>query len=133
MLDVVLEECDHPSQPELTTKILKAGIQLIETKVEWLQAAKAYRQGNLSSPDLLNFYYAKTYKRLLLTNEKPLRTLCQQQNVTVHGTLWVIQEAYQRRLSTPATLCRWLETLSNLDRRLPKQVINQLKNTLGCG
>ncbi|MEL7508069.1 MAG: hypothetical protein AAFN42_12115, partial [Cyanobacteria bacterium J06554_1] len=71
--------------------------------------------------------------RLLLTNEKPLRTLCQQQNVTVHGTLWVIQEAYQRRLSTPATLCRWLETLSNLDRRLPKQVINQLKNTLGCG
>jgi len=133
VLDVVLEECDHPSQPELTTKILKAGIQLIETKVEWLQAAKAYRQGNLSSPDLLNFYYAKTYKRLLLTNEKPLRTLCQQQNVTVHGTLWVIQEAYQRRLSTPATLCRWLETLSNLDRRLPKQVINQLKNTLGCG
>lgn len=133
VLDVVLEECDHPSQPELTTKILKAGIQLIETKVEWLQAAKAYRQGNLSSPDLLNFYYAKTYKRLLLTNEKPLRTLCQQQNVAVHGTLWVIQEAYQRRLSTPATLCRWLETLSNLDRRLPKQVINQLKNTLGCG
>ncbi|MEO0397189.1 MAG: hypothetical protein AAF243_14565 [Cyanobacteria bacterium P01_A01_bin.137] len=133
VLDVVLEECDHPSQPDLVTKILDAGVQLIETKVEWLQGAQVYRQGNLSNPDLLNFYYARAHSRLLLTNEKPLRTLCQQQNVTVYGTLWVIQEAYQRKLSTPATLCQWLETLSNLDRRLPKQVIKQLKTTLGCG
>lgn len=133
VLDVVLDECDHPSQPDLVADILKAGVQPIETQTEWFQAAQAYRQGNLSNPDLLNFYYAKAHRCLLLTNEKPLRTLCQQQNVTVHGTLWIIQEAYQRKLSTPATLCQWLETLSNLDRRLPKQIINQLKDTLGCG
>ncbi|MEL7509501.1 MAG: hypothetical protein AAFN42_19390, partial [Cyanobacteria bacterium J06554_1] len=58
VLDVVLEECDHPSQPDLVAKILDAGVQLIETKIEWLQAAQAYRQGNLSPPDLLNFCYA---------------------------------------------------------------------------
>lgn len=132
VLDVVLQECDHPSQPDLVKTILQIGIQEIQTQRAWVSQAQMYRTGRLSLPDVLNLYYAKAFSRCLLTNEKLLREQCQQQDVTVHGTLWVIQESARRRLRTKAQLCDWLKVLPTLDRRLPSQQINRLRTELGC-
>lgn len=68
----------------------------------------------------------------LLTNEKLLREQCQQKDVTVHGTLWVIQESARKQLRSNLQLCYWLKVLPTLDRRLPSREINRLKTELDC-
>lgn len=132
VLDVVLQECDHPSQPDLVQDIRQTGIQEIQTQREWVTQAQDYRRGNLSLPDVLNLYYAKAFGRCLLTNEKLLRKQCQQENVAVHGTLWVIREGMKNKLRTNEQFCEWLKVLPTLDRRLPKHDINLLRKELDC-
>lgn len=132
VLDVVFDECCHPRQPDLPTAIAAAGIQTITVVQEWLLLARSYQTGPLSFQDALCLYYAKTYQRLLLTNEKPLRRSCQEQQVPVHGTLWVIQSVYERQLLDAAILCEWLSILNRHNRRLPKAEIDTLKQQLGC-
>lgn len=132
VLDVVFDECCHPRQPDLPEAIAAAGIQTVVVTQEWAFLARSYQQGPLSFQDALCLYYAKTYQRLLLTNEKPLRNLCQEQQVPVHGTLWVIQSVYERQLLDAAILCEWLSILSRHNRRLPKAEVRVLRQTLGC-
>ncbi|KAI9132599.1 hypothetical protein [Acaryochloris sp. CCMEE 5410] len=132
VLDVVLQECDHPKQPDLVTSILECGVQEIQTEYEWIQPAQKYRTGRLSLPDSLNFYYAKSFNRHLLTNEKPLRELCKQESVLVNGTLWIIEESWKNQLRSQTDLCEWLRVLPTLERRLPKKEIQLLKQKLGC-
>ncbi|MEO1210041.1 MAG: hypothetical protein AAFX78_10915 [Cyanobacteria bacterium J06638_20] len=132
VLDVVFDECCHPRQPDLPEAIAAAGIQTVIVTQEWAFLARSYQQGTLSFQDALCLYYAKTYQRLLLTNEKPLRNLCQEQQVPVHGTLWVIQSVYERQLLDAAILCEWLAILSHHNRRLPKAEVKVLRQILGC-
>jgi len=132
VLDVVFDECCHPRQPELPEAIAAAGIQTVTVTQEWAFLARSYQKGPLSFQDALCLYYAKTYQRLLLTNEKPLRNLCQEQRVSVHGTLWIIQSVYERQLLDAAILCEWLAILSRHNRRLPKAEVSVLKQRLGC-
>ena len=132
VLDIVFDECCHPKQPELPRAIIAAGIQKVTVLQQWAQLARPYQTGPLSFQDALCLYYAKTYQRLLLTNEKPLRKFCQEQQVPVHGTLWIIQSVYERQLLSSATLCEWLSILNRHNRRLPKAEVNSLKQRLGC-
>lgn len=71
VLDVVFNECTAPSQ--LQDLIISVGIQKIEVTIDWLLASRQYQQGELSSPDALCLYYAKTFECGLITNDKPLR------------------------------------------------------------
>lgn len=132
VLDVVLQECEHPAQPSLVDTILEVGIQEIQTERAWVALAQIYRTGNLSLQDVLNLYYAKEFDRCLLTNEKLLREQCQQKDVAVHGTLWVIKESARKQLRLNVQLCNWLKVLPTLDRRLPSREINQLRKELNC-
>jgi predicted nucleic acid-binding protein len=132
VLDVVFDECCHPSQPALPGAIEAAGIQRVTALREWGQLAQPYRTKNLSSQDALCLYYAKTYQRLLLTNEKPLRKCCEEQQVMVHGTLWIIQMVYEQQIVKASELCEWLIILSRYNRRLPKSDVTRLKQRLGC-
>ncbi len=132
VLDVVFDECCHPSQPDLPGAIEAAGIQRVTVLREWVQSARPYRTRNLSSQDALCLYYAKAYQRLLLTNEKPLRKCCEEQQVMVHGTLWIIQRVHERQIVEASKLCEWLAVLSRHNRRLPKNDVTRLKQRLGC-
>lgn len=132
VLDIVLDECYHPRQPELPRAIVAAGIQKVHTLSQWAQLARTYQTGPLSFQDALCLYYAKTYQRILLTNEKPLRKFCQEQQVPVHGTLWIIQSVHERQLLDAMALCEWLAILDRHNRRLPKAEVNSLKQQLGC-
>lgn len=132
VLDVVFDECCHPSQPELPGEITVAGIDKITVTKEWALLARPYQTGPLSFQDALCLYYAKTYQRLLLTNERPLRRRCEEQQVPVHGTLWIIQSVYEQGLVNTATLCEWLSILNRQNRRLPKPEVAVMKSLLGC-
>jgi predicted nucleic acid-binding protein len=140
VLDVVFDECCHPRQPELPEAILRwrgsantaAGIQTVTVTQKWALLARSYQTGPLSFQDALCLYYAKTYQRVLLTNEKPLRRSCQEQQVPVHGTLWIIQSVYERQLLDAASLCEWLSILRHHNRRLPKAEVSTLQQLIGC-
>lgn len=130
VLDVVFNECTAPAQ--LQDLIISVGIQKIEVTIDWLLSSRQYQQGELSSPDALCLYYAKTFERGLITNDKPLRKASQQQGIEIHGTLWIIRQAYEQKILSSNELCKWISTLVKLDRRMPAQEVGKLRDLMGC-
>jgi len=135
VLDVVLQECHHLSQPGLVQSIMAAGIKEIATPIELANLADEYRtiHDKLSFQDSLCLHYAKQNKRLLLTNEKQMRARCVAESVQAHGTIWIMEQTHAKKLRTPVQLCQWISILSTKDRRLPKDEISRLKRSFGCG
>ncbi len=131
VLDVVLSECSSPKQPNILNDIRCAGIVEVKTQMDWLFSLKSYRAKDLSIEDSLCLYYAKVYDCILLTNEKPLRQYCKNCGVTVHGSLWVVQEAFSRGLRSSKELLQWLKILVRHDRWFPKRKIQKLQKELG--
>lgn len=130
VLDVVLLECEAPEG--LAEQVVAVGIQEIESQIEWVQKARPFKTSRLSSQDVLNFYYAKTFQRILLTNEKPLRNLCQREGVALHGLLWVVEQAYKLNLESSDSLCSWLLALEQIGSRFPKKALLNLRQMLRC-
>lgn len=134
VLDVVLQECDHDLQPNLVRDIRNAGIKEVTTSTELALIADEYRSVHykLSLQDSLCLHYAKQNKRVLLTNEKQMRTRCIVESVEAHGTIWVMEQVHAKSLRTQKQLCGWLSILSTKERRLPKVEIERLMSTFGC-
>ena len=130
VLDVVFNECTAPSQ--LQAQIISAGSQKIEVTMDWLLSSQQYHKGELSFQDALCLYYAKIFDRVLITNDKPLRKASQHQGIEIHGTLWIIRQAYEQKISSSNELCEWISTLVKLDRRMPLQEVGKLRDLMGC-
>ena len=96
VLDVVLLECEDERQPDLANEMVAAGIQIITTQDTWIEAADDYKSAALSVQDCLNVHYAKEFERILLATDGALRRKCEQEGVGVHGTLWLIEEAFHK-------------------------------------
>lgn len=133
VLDIVLDECEHHSQPGLVEAVQQAGVAVIPTQAAWLVSARAYKSAELSERDQLNLYYAKTYQRVLLAGDLPLRERCAREGVEVHGSLWLVERAFTLGLVTAQELCRWLRAWPALGRRLPPTELRRLARKLGCG
>ena len=133
VLDLVLDECEHPSQPGLVRAVEEAGVTVVATQANWVTAATAYRVGELSLRDRLNLHYAKTYERILLAGDLPLRERCSKEGVEVHGSLWLVEQAFTLGLITAKELCRWLSVWPTIGRRLPAGELRRLARVLGCG
>lgn len=133
VLDIVLAECLEDRNPGIRQQVLNAGITEVESNRDWWEAAKQLKNSRLSARDVFNLYYAIIFGRVLLTNEWPLRKKCRQFGVSVHGTLWVIQQAYEMRLVDVRDLCKWLHVLPETGSRLPEDELMRLRQALGCG
>lgn len=132
VLDVVLDECEHPSQPGLVSAVEEAGVTVVATQARWVTAATAYKVGELSIRDRLNLYYAKTYQRVLLAGDLPLRERCSKEGVEVHGSLWLVEQAFTLGLFTAQELCRWTKVWPTLGRRFPPRELRRLETVMGC-
>ena len=133
VLDIVLEEeCLDDHNPGIKQAVHKAGIREVSTYAEWLDTAMQLKNASLSICDALNLYYAKTFHRILLTNERPLREKCRQHRVSVHGTLWVIEQSYRQKLVSVRDLCEWLSILPAKGSRFPQSEILRMRQILGC-
>lgn len=134
VLDVVLQECEHANQPNLIKAVKDAGIKEIFTPPELASTATKYSavHNQLSLQDSLCLHYAKQNSRILLTNEKFLRTQCSEELVQVHGTIWIMEQAHQRKLKQSKELCGWLSVLSKRERRLPPLEIERLFKMFKC-
>lgn len=132
ILDVVLAECEHESQPGLRAAVVAAGIGIVSTEMEWTIPARQLMDGRLSFQDALSLYYAKTQGRVLLSGDRPLRNRCEIENVAYRGMIWVVEEAYKRELMPAEELCRWVRTWPLTERRLPGADLDRLRRDLGC-
>jgi len=131
VLDLVLIECEHPSQPGLVEEIKAAGIRVIAVDEEWITEADIYRaDGSLSLQDRLNVHYAKTYQRTLLAGDLPVRDVCTREGIDLCGSLWIVQQAYERGLVTAEELLRWMKVWPEKGRRLPKVELKRLSDLL---
>jgi len=132
VLDVVLAECEHESQPGLREAVIASEIEIVTTEIAWAAQANKMKGGKLSSVDALCLYYAKSQGRALLSGDKPLRNRCKEEGVEYHGVLWVVREAYDRNLIPPEELCRWVNVWPLMERRLPKTELKRLREHLDC-
>jgi hypothetical protein len=107
-------------------------VRVVNAERSWYTHARRYRQGSLSTQDALNVFYAKTYGRVLLAGDKPLRACCEAEGVEVHGSLWLVEQAHRQSLVPAPELCRWLRVWPTLGRRLPPLESQRLSRLLGC-
>ncbi len=128
VLDAVFEEARDPkiTDPELL------GLVIVSVQEEWIAAAQTQREGKLSLQDALCLYYAQAQNRVLLTTDAPLRKAALPLKVEVHGSLWVVQQLFERGLCDVSVLCHWLEVWPSLNARLPAKELSELKKRLGC-
>ncbi len=70
--------------------VLKDCDEIKPEKIHILSQQHRYR--NVSGNDISSLVLAKTENCILLTGDKTLRKLAEEEYVTVHGTLWLVEE-----------------------------------------
>lgn len=134
VLATVLLECDHTRQPDLVEQIKAAGIVVIDPSRGLLESADAYVDiyEELSLQDRQCLVYARDEQRTLLTGDQFLRRAAHNEQVSCHGTIWLVEEAHRQNLVLPDELCRWLTEWPLQRRRLPRAELRRLNTLLGC-
>lgn len=120
--DGVLDELQEPDREYLR----RMGLQRIALSTEQLvQAASlSAEHQNLSLGDCTALIAAHTAHSILLTGDAGLRRLAQQQGVTVHGVLWVLDELEAAGLLSAHALAASLRQMLAAGARLPSDECN---------
>lgn len=132
VLDVVLEECDHESQPDLVRNVRNSGITVVETTNSLVEDAAKRRSGKISTTDMMHICYAQEHGHVVLAGDRPLRERCAEEGVMVRGSIWIVEEAYRLALVERIELCRWLKVWPIVGRRLPIEELRRLRQQLQC-
>lgn len=133
VLDLVLMECEHISQPGLVQSIKESGISVVPVSHDLLKEASSLQAKLLSVQDKLTLCYATNMKRLVLAGDRPLRDKCQEAGLEYRGAIWIVEEAHRQGFVEPSELCRWLSVWPSVGRRLPLKELDRLKCLLKCG
>lgn len=81
--------------------------------------AMEIRHKALSIPDCSCLYLSQKLSATLLTGDAALRRIARQNNIRVHGLLWVFDELLRHRLISVIVACEKLERLISINPRLP--------------
>ncbi len=100
--DLILEELEVPTRSDLS----RMGLQIIELSGEdvlYVEKLAGYHQG-ISVRDLFALVAAVSRSTILVTGDQRLRRLAEtKHSLTVHGTLWLLDEMVQKIFTnTPA-------------------------------
>lgn len=117
--DVVIAELKRPDGQKLLSLGLKS-VSLDGTQVEEVIALRTEYKA-LSTPDLFAFVASRAFKATLLTGDSGLRRLAKENNIPVHGTLWILDEMIYHEVITTAQAARSLERMLEAGRRLPQK------------
>ena len=132
VLDLVLMECEHPSQPTLVQTVKDSGISVIPVSQALLFEAAFLQEKFLSVQDKLTLCYASHRNGIVLAGDRPLREKCQESGIEYRGAIWIIEEAHRQGLVHPIELCRWISVWPTVGRRLPKAELERLRHMLKC-
>lgn len=130
ILDVVLAECEHASQPELAQNIKKSGITVVETSPDLARRASSQRRGGVSTIDMMTLCHAKERGHTVLAGDRPLRDRCKEEGVEFRGSIWIVEEAFKLELVSAEELQRWLLLWPTVGRRLPSEEMEKMRQKL---
>lgn len=116
--DTIISELKRP--PGLFVSVL--GLHPYSLTGEQVLSATRLRNEHrgLSVADLHAFVLARALGLTLLTGDKLLRRLAQENNVTVHGTLWLLDKLVCQEVVTPPRAAAALRQMLERGARLPK-------------
>jgi rRNA-processing protein FCF1 len=116
---IISEELKSPDGEEL----LNLGLQSYEMDAEGVQEVYnlAERHRNIAVNDLFAFVAAKKEGFLLLTGDERLRKLAEGNGITVHGTLWVLDQMVEIEILNREKAIWALCTMLEKGSRLPKE------------
>lgn len=116
--DLVEDELESVSLRELQRAGYKT-VKLTGDQVQKLHGLYAAHQSTVSLADLSAMVAAEVYKAILLTGDKGLRKIAEDQSVEVHGTLWLLDELVAAKAITMSDASAALSNMLNAGRRLP--------------
>lgn len=79
----------------------------------------------LSIPDCSCLYLAELLSVTLLTGDGALRRIAKQNNIPVHGILWIFDELVRNDLISPKTAYEKLKKIMSINPRLPIDECNK--------
>jgi len=122
--DMVFEEIQEPD-PQ---KLIGYGLEVRSLSGDQIQRIRvlAARYPRPSRPDLSALVLASQLKTMLLTGDRNLRKAARDLGVSVHGTLWVLQELINHNIIAPQKAARALREMPANGRRLPPTESNKL-------
>lgn len=97
-----------------------------ENALEAIWALKETHTKTLSLPDCSCIYLAIQISAMLLTGDKPLRKTANKKNIECHGTLWVLEQLIKQAIITECDAKKKLESLMDINKRLPKNECEKL-------
>lgn len=120
-------------------RMLELGLQRLELDDKGVQLALGYRSkvSAISVSDSFALALAKTSKFILLTGDRALRNLAEQEKVECHGVLWVLDLLEQEQVVPIKELHDGLKQIGEHPRcRLPKHQVTlrlqRFASKLGC-
>jgi len=105
------------------TDYLKLGLRVEELDGEEVTLALSYRRKrrSLSLPDSFALALAKTNSWPLLSGDRALRELAEEEAVACHGVLWLLDRIFENRIANRQELHAGLEKIAAHPRcRLPR-------------
>ena len=126
--DTLKEEVLYP--PNLSTQLTELGLRAVKVNPDETLLSVEYLKYRVLSPyDRIALAIAKSRAIILLTGDDGLRKAAEKENVEVHGTLWIADEALHNKKIYSQTYKQLLEALSANPRiRLPKaEIAKRLK------
>ena len=131
--DFVWQEIDALQQMVLQP-FIDNGVLGIErfNAVEVLEIAfSARKYSGVSFEDCSLLAAAKREEAMIITGDRKLRKVIEQEKIEVHGCLWLFDQLVESGLTTPSVAAQKLKELQGINVRLPVQeVANRIKQWL---
>ncbi len=109
-------------------EFVRMGLRIEELDGDGVSLALGYlrKRRSLSLPDSFALALAKTNAWTLLSGDRELRELTEEENVQCHGVLWLLDKMFEHCVIDPDRLCTGLDKIAAHPRcRLPKSEIRK--------
>ena len=116
--DVLIEELVVPDGRQLVDRGLGCVTLTGAEVIEVMDLAERHRAPSIN--DLFALVLPRAMEFTLLTGDRALRQIAASEGVTVHGTLWLLDEGVRLAVITPARAVEGLECMLPLASRLPE-------------
>jgi hypothetical protein len=121
--DFVIDELQEPDGQQLQRYGLVSCELSPDGILELARLKSQYPRTSIA--DLSVLVLARATKALLLTGEKNLRAIAEREGMTVHGTLWLLDEMVSRHVIIPPVAFQALRRMLQRGSRLPRDRCRQ--------
>ena len=100
-------------------------IEFSEAEIEDIFNLKQSTRGNVSYQDCAVWFCAKKINAAILTGDKSLTIRAKNDNIEVHGLLYVLDQMVCHNIIPTNLAADKLEELAKENKRLPEDIINE--------